>query len=163
MLSFRTITYASAYKTDYGTGMILPDFKSKRIITSCTKRYNNNMHRTASLAPAVRNLLDYCAQNMNENNEIQNSAILRMEFKEFMEQKCNLVYTDNTINKAFQDLKRHNILISFEKKRRIYVVNPLYFYNGSSETSRLTLLRKMYNATPNGKYSDSNLRSALGV
>jgi hypothetical protein len=156
------VRHASKYIKDYGTGIIVSVFETKKVNNTCIKRFFNNMHKTASLSPASRNLIDYMVEHMNRDNEIENSQLFKMEFTEFMKKTCSINYTGHTVNKGFQALKKADILISFDKMRGVYILNPLYFFKGS-EIKRKALLQKMLNATPNGKYSCTNLKRALGV
>lgn len=156
------IKYAYKYQTDPDTGFIELDFATKAVSLICVKNYENHMHKTASLTPAARNLLDYLVQNMNKQNEIGNTHLVRSSFLHFMSKNCGVNYAEETVNKGFQELKAADLLISFDKKRGVYVVNPLYYFRGN-EDKRKSLLQSMLNKTPQGKYAGTNLKKALGV
>lgn len=157
---YTKIRFASKYYTDNATGTIIPVFGSKRVMNTSTRRFNNNLHKTASLPNSARNLLDYMIQKIDEKNEIENSYLFREEFINFMSKNCGIKYKEDTVNKGFQKLKKADLLVSFDVKRAVYIVNPLYFYSGS-ESKRKILLQTMLNATPNGKYKNTNLKSAM--
>lgn len=159
---YTTINYASEYSEDYGTGDILPVFKSKKVVTSSVRRFNNNLHKTASLPASARNLLDYIIQMMSMENEIENTVLFRKNYLEMMSSNCRIKYAEDTVNKGFQILRESDILIPFDKKRGAYIVNPLYFFNGT-DYNRKKLLQKMLNATPDSKYKDTNLKRAMGL
>ncbi len=156
------ISYISECYEDYGTDIKLLKFKSAMVMTSCIKRYKNNMHKTASLPPSARNLLDYLIQVMNADNEIQNSALLRQSYISFMKKSCSMDCKEETINKGFQLLKANDLLISFKNKRGLYTVNPLYFYCGT-EAKRKKLIKRLLNLTSEKQYELTNLKSALKI
>ncbi len=158
----KTIKYVYKHEKDPSTNAILLYYKSKKIVTDSSKRYFNSMHKTAQLTPCERNLLDYCVEQMNKTNEVMNSSLFKVEFTAFMKSACRINYTDHTINKAFQGLKKANIFISFSNHKAVYVVNPLHFFKGS-ETEREKLIKKMLNKIPTGEYDQTNLAVALGV
>lgn len=157
-----TILIRHAYKhvKDPNTEEIVVFFKSKRIVSSCSKRYHNCMHKTAKLTPCARNLMDYLTEKMNKENEVENSVLLKKEFIEFMDKSCGVTYTTNTVNKAFQELKGANLLVSFSKMKGLYVVNPLHFFN-STEQKRTKLLQKLLNSIPTCD-AGTNLAEAFG-
>lgn len=159
---YTTINYASEHFEDPGTGDIIPVFKPTKVVISSVRRFNNGLHKTAKLPTSARNLLDYIVQRMNTENEIENSFLFRQDFLKIMSHSCGVKYAEDTINKGFQVLKQNDLLISFDNKRAVYIVNPLYFFIGS-DYKRKKLLQKMLNATPNGKYKDTNLKSAMGL
>ena len=156
------INYAHGSILDLSTGIQELVFRNKKILTASVRRFNNCLHKTAGLPPSARNLLDYIIQRMNGDNEIENTHLFRQEYIFMMSSNCGIKYPENTVNKGFQVLKKNDILISFDKKRGVYIVNPLYFFSGT-EKNRRKLLQKMLNATPDGKYRDTNLKSAMGV
>lgn len=159
----KSVLIRHAYKhVKDGEGNIIPLFTTKKVIVLSVKRYFNCIHKTHSLSPASRNLLDYLTETMNSENEIGNNAFFKMEFIAFIFKTCGIKYSDNTINKGFQELKKADILISFAKRKSVYTVNPLYFFKGT-EAKRTKLLQKMLNASPDGKHLDTNLSSALNV
>lgn len=159
---YTTIRFVVDLYTDYGTGFIIPVFASKKIVINSTRRFNNNMHKTASLPSSARNLLDFIIQRMNKDNEIENSYLFKQDFLAFMRKDCGIRYEQDTVNKGFQLLKKADLLISFGEKRSVYIVNPLYFFN-STESNRKKLLQKMLNATPDGKYRNTNLKKAMDL
>lgn len=154
------IRYIQKYEKDAGTGILTPVYKSKRIVTKSSQRYHNSMHKTAKLSPNARNLLDYLVENMNKENEVSNTPFLKKEFRQFLRDTCAMDYSDNTINKGFQELKRANLLVSFAKLKSVYIVNPLHFFNGT-EKERVSLLQKLLNAVPKCN-AGTNLAEALG-
>ncbi len=159
---YTTITYASDYFIDKETGIKLPFIKNKKVVITSVRRFNNCLHKTASLPSSARNLLDYIIQKMSRENEIENSFLFRQDYLEMMSSNCGIKYAVDTVNKGFQVLKQNNILISFDKKRGVYIVNPMFFFCGT-DYNRKKLLQKMLNATPDGKYKDTNLKSAMGL
>ena len=159
--NFSKINYASGYYTNSAGGTEII-FKNKQIVTSSTKRYYNNLHKTASLPLYARNLLDFIIQEMSDNNDIENSFLFRQDFLTMLHGTCGKTYMEETITKGFQLLKQQDLIVSFDSRRAVYIVNPLYFFRGT-EYNRKKLLQKMLNATPNGKYRATNLRRAMGV
>ncbi len=157
---YSTVTYIDGMHIDYGTGIKVPTRKSKTIMTSGVKRYNNCLHKTASLPASARNLLDYLVQIMNFANEIENSFWVRQGFLDIMRKDCGIKYSKETVNKAFQKLKKVGLLIPFSNKRAVYIVNPLCF-SLTTEQTRAKLIRSILNATPDGKYRDTD-KSAMG-
>lgn len=158
-MNYIKINYTYKHEKDCD-GIITPYFKYKRIVSDSSKRYHNCLHKTSKLSPSARNLLDYIVEKMNNNSEVQNSQLFKMEFIEFMRKNCGITYEDNTVNKKFQELKAAGLIISFEHKKAVYTVNPIHFFRGT-EAKRKSLLQKMLNETPNSKYNYSNLNTAM--
>ena len=161
MNKYTKINHAYDYVLDLRIGIKVPVFRYKKVMITSVRRFNNCLHKTAGLPPFARNLLDYIIQVMNKENEIQNTHLFRRDYIYMMSSNCGINYPENTVNKGFQVLKKNDILISFDKKRGVYIVNPLYFFCGT-DYNRNKFLTKLLNATPNGKYRGTNLKRAMG-
>ncbi|HRG00813.1 MAG TPA: hypothetical protein PKZ75_06835 [Bacteroidia bacterium] len=142
---YNQVTYVTGFKKDDETGTVEPIFKTKKVVVASTKRFNNNLHKTANLPPAARNLIDYLVQKMNDANEVQNTFLVRQDFIDTMKHCCKKKYKEVSVNKAFQVLKANDLLIPYVKKRGVYIVNPHYFFNGSFKSRKLLIQRMLSN------------------
>lgn len=141
-------------------GIIMPVFKTKRVMTTSTRRFNNNIYRTAKLSPATRNLLDYIIQEMDKYNRISNNALFRSNFLHLINSDCNVNLKEDTVNKGFQELKKAGLLVTMNKKRGVYTVNPIFYFNGPP-LKRKHIIEKMLNGIRE-PYIGCNLKTIMG-
>lgn len=92
------------------------------------KRYNNVICKLFGIEGCERNLIDWIAENMSDEGYINNNATTRIKFIKFHEEHKpdkNKPYRDTTVNAAFNNLEKAELLIRREKG--LYQVNPIYF------------------------------------
>ena len=153
------VRYVSGVWINPVDGMAELSFKTRRIVASTTKRFNNSIHKTAKLSPAVRNLLDFIVQEMDDDNRVMNNTLLRCKFLHLINNDCGVSLKEDTVNKGFQELQRIGLLIPM-LKRGLYTVNPIYYFNGSL-SRRKSLIQRMLNASAH-PYIGCNLKTIMG-
>jgi hypothetical protein len=112
------------------TGIEQPRYTTKVVTNLHTKRFHNSIGLMARLSKCARILLDFITENMNEENLIENNSNLKTEFNKLLVQTGNEGYGDNMINRAFTELSGRS-LITKQKRRGLYQINPLFFCNNT--------------------------------
>lgn len=101
-----------------------------------TKRYHNNLKLLSNLSKCARLLLDFLTEDMDGRNMVENNASLKKRFNNAVSGN----YNASSINKAFSELSGTE-LVKKIKKRGMYAINPLFFFNGT-EIEREKLIRQ---------------------
>ena len=83
-----------------------------------------------------RLLMRFLQERVGKSTIVYNCSVSQIEFLSFSNQS----YTPNTINKAYAELVKLDLLISL--KRGYYAVNPIYYYKGS-QADREKILKKI--------------------
>lgn len=105
-----------------------------------TKRYHNTIALLGHLGKCARILLDFIVEEMDAENKIHNNHLLKKRFNKIIKTIGLPEYSNVTINKAFSELHKRNIVDTETEKKGTYQVNPAYFFNGS-EKAREKLIR----------------------
>lgn len=105
-----------------------------------TKRYHNTIALLGHLGKCARILLDFIVEEMDAENKIHNNPLLKKKFNKIIKAIGLDEYSNVTINKAFSELYKRNIVDTDTGKKGTYQVNPFYFFNGS-EKAREKLIR----------------------
>lgn len=113
---------------------------SVSVETAFVKRYFSSFLLLLKLSKCERVLLDFITEEMDENNMVVNSKLLRDKFNLLLDKMRQDTYSDSTIHKCFSSLTNHNLLIK-QKGRGLFQVSPLFFFKGSEE-DREKLIRK---------------------
>lgn len=117
-------------------GIFIPVVKKKEIKMSNTKRFHNCLHILLGLNKCQRLLMDWLAEEMDDDNMIISDEHMRSKFIKFIEsiqvEGEILSYKDQTVANAFHDLvSRNDVLIKFSKGR--YRLNPEFYWRGSDK------------------------------
>ncbi len=125
------INYSDGFILD--EEVVLRNHKVEKVQMSCTKRYYNCLYLLAGLSPCARNLMDFLAERMDENNLIRSDTLVRTQFIEFFETitQGDVIYKDSTVKAAFQLLSQKGLIIL--QSKGVFKVNPKYFFNGDDK------------------------------
>lgn len=127
-----TIRYISKLNKDT-SGDVFPEYSTIKVGLSNVKVYYDAMPILVNTSTCGRNLIDFLAREMDSKGIIINSEYIRSEFRKRITKYSNgkINYTDGTVNVAFSELSKNELLIS--KGKGIYKVNPLYHYRNSAK------------------------------
>lgn len=123
-----------------GATTIFPEYGSKDITRSHTKRYHNCLYLLAGLSSCARDVMDFVTEQMDEQNMISTNSYLRGKFREFIAKTTGgrVDYCDSSVKKAIRVLVEKGLIIPV--KRGYSRVNPSYFWK-NDETGRLQSIR----------------------
>lgn len=152
-----SIKYRSGYYQDKTAGIERPKFKTKQVITSNVKRYNNSLHVLSKLDKCSYLFILYLTEEMDSSNTVHITKLVRNRFADFMRLNCGIKYQDGTIKKSVGTLKKNGLLLSYGGEID-YTVSPLYFFNGSDNERKKLIAKLLFEAY---RYPDSNLKQAL--
>ena len=100
------------------------------------RRYNNHSHRTAKLTPCAKLLLDFiCEEANSHDNTVFNALSERKRFIDFCKKNCKIQYKDETVKKAYYNLRDNHLLLSYTGKG-VFTLNPRYLFIGSEKARR---------------------------
>lgn len=138
------IAYTNGYRVERdreGNEYKVPVTNYYTVTNMCTKKYHNCLYILMSMDGCPRNLIEYLAEKMDENNIVYNTKEARQEFINFIEyiSKGQMTYSDNTVKKAIMQLSNKGLLINKGKSR--HQVNPEYLFKGE-EQKRITLIQE---------------------
>lgn len=104
------------------------------LVLDHTKRFHNCLYLLAGLNPCARNLMDWLAEEMNENNIVYHTADSRKSFNVFLGKITNgkVSYADQTIKQAWSSLNQAGLIIA-KSTKATFIVNPKYFWNGKED------------------------------
>lgn len=158
--NYRLVRYVE--KIVYNNSIAYPSYRSKKVVTSKTVRYHNCQHKLAPLTKCADMLLLFICERMDSDNNIDNTIGFRKKFIYHMKKNCGLKYNDDTVKKAFYQLVKQDLIISYGVRTE-YAVNPMYFFNGTDK-KRVDLIQKLiYWAKTTPAPPKSNVLKALGV
>jgi hypothetical protein len=122
------------------SGYMHPKYKSKQVITACTKRYHNCLYLLMGLSASCRDLMDYLCEQMDSENHVHSNETVRATFIAFVDKvtKSEIQYTQSTVKKAFNILASKGLIIP--KSRGTYIVNPEYFFR-KGEKDRIEAIK----------------------
>ena len=123
-----------------GSGLFYLKWLAVMVESANTKRYHNTTALLIQLSKCSRALLDFIIERMDDNNNVNNNSLLKLDFNKIVSKAGHKPYGSVTVNKAFVELAEHHLL-NTTRTKGTYQVNPLYFYNGSEE-KRKSLIRK---------------------
>lgn len=103
------------------------------------KRYYNTLLLMMKLSKAERIFLDFLTEEMDDQNFVSNTILLRAKFNSLLKKIGQSEYSDSTIHRCFSNLTKYEILQKSEG-RGAYQVSPIFFFNGSEE-QRVKVLR----------------------
>lgn len=126
------------FEDDEKTGILLPEYHSKRITHNFTKRYHNCLYLICGIRGCARDLLDFLIDRMDYENIVYNSKYIRDEFRKGIEENCDIKYSDIAVAKSYSLLQHKGFIIS--KGRGVFKVNPEYFWK-ADEDSRLKTIK----------------------
>ena len=139
------INYVKEWKVQ--EGIKIPETGYKKVDNTFIKQYNNAIYLLAGLNKSARDLLDYLIRLMDNQNMVASNFKIRDDFISFVS-KCtdgDIMYTHNTVKKAFATLLKKELILQGEK-RGLYKVNPEYFFKEGNreriEEISLVLSRK---------------------
>lgn len=114
-------------------GIIIPVEGYKSVMANHTKRFHNCLYLLAGLNPCTRNLMDFLAEEMNNDNIVHSNKVTKDKFTGFIEGVSNgtITYGDSSIKKAYSTLCDKGLLRKLG--RGIYKVNPEYFVKNSDD------------------------------
>lgn len=128
------INYASGdFTQDPNTDIKKLKFYSVVVEGKSTKRYHNCISLILQLSKCARVLLDFILEEMDDNNRVTNSQLFKSKFNGLITKFGYRKYSDNSINKAFGELVKFELIKSL-KERSLYKVNPIFFYNGTEKS-----------------------------
>lgn len=104
------------------------------------KRYFNTTYKLSQLNKGQRLFLDFLLEQMDKDNLIVNSKVLRNQFNALLKHINQPTYTHNYITRSFKQLTAQELLLSTDN-RGIYRVNPIYFFKGT-EAMRVKLIKE---------------------
>lgn len=123
---------------------------SKNYTRKYTKRFHNCMNKLYKLNFLDRFLLDWLAEEMDEENKVFTSEEMRKKFINFMLRISNeigeaRIYKDSYVKNSLTRLKNIGFLIApVDSKRGWCWVNPLY-YSNENPASREYLINHITN------------------
>lgn len=136
------IKIENGYYFDERYGIFCQKYETVKFTKDFTYSYDNHIHRLAKLSQCSLLLINYLTDHsMGNNGTVFNQKSERLQFIKFCSKNCSKMYKDNTVKKAFSDLAKNYLLISY-KERSVYTVNPRYYYKGTEE-GRRKLLNEM--------------------
>jgi hypothetical protein len=141
------------------SGIEQPRYTTKVVTILHTKRFHNCIGLMARLSKCARILLDFITERMDEENLIENNATFKTEFNRLLLQTGNVAYSENMINRAFTELSKHH-LIDKQKRRGLYKINPLFFFN-ETLSERNTKLIKYFEEPWNDKVNKSRNKNII--
>lgn len=100
--------------------------------------YHCSLPALMALTGSARSVLDFAVNEMDKDNLITNGAIFKKDLNKLMSIHGKPL-SDNTVNKAFAELNREDLLLK-TGRRGLYRVNPIYFFKGT-EDERLKAIR----------------------
>lgn len=125
----------------------LQTYKNREVSQSYIKQYYNTIANLIGLNSCSRDLMDFLAETMDDNNEVTNSVRVRNRFLEVLKERSMKAdgsyqtYADITIIQSFAALVERNCLVKLMKG--LYRVNPELFFRGSTkdrmESIKITL------------------------
>lgn len=128
------VDYINGHRIE--NGILVPVTGRKEIKMPATKRFHNCLHILLGLSKCQRLLMDWLAEEMDDDNMIVHDEHMRRKFINFIasiqvEGKV-LKYEDQTVANAFNDIvKRQDLLKKLAKSR--YRLNPEYYWRGSDK------------------------------
>jgi hypothetical protein len=134
----KRITYTTDYTVE--EGIIIPKEAYKSVMTNHTKRFHNCLYLLAGLNPCTRNLMDFLAEEMDNDNVVYSNAVTKDKFANFIAgvSEGTITYGESSIKKAYSTLCDKGLLRKLG--RGIYKVNPEYFIKNTDD-NRERLLR----------------------
>lgn len=141
----KIIRYAVGIDKDKSTDEeIVLSYRSILVSNTPVKHYGSCLNILIGLSKNTRALLDFILVNMSEENYIHNNNQLKSRFKEiFVKADIKVNLKDNTINKAFTELKNHKLILKpYKSARGLYRINPQFFWKGT-EKDRIRLIRRI--------------------
>jgi len=154
------ITYINGYQLSGGVKIPTKICKLESATYVC--RFNNCSHKLKQLSKVGFLLIHYLTEVMDtHNNCVSNSSYHRQQFLLWVKQSCNRTFKDSAVQKGFVQLKKLDLIISFDK-RSYFSVNPLHFCKCSLNDRKRMIMNLciMYFANPK---KTSNLRRAFGI
>lgn len=135
-------------------------YSTKKVKKVSVKRYMSDQFKLAKVSKCAEMLLRYITEVMDTSNNICHSKMLRTKFIQHMKKDCGLVYTDDTVKKAFYSLVKVGLIISYDTKVD-HTVNPLHYFKGT-EKQRIEVITGLLRQAKKTN-SKSNLKQALGL
>lgn len=142
-------------------GIMLPDWKTKKVVIKNVRRYQNCQHKLIRLSRVAYMYMLFLTELMDEeDNFFTHTSKTRTDFINYVNANCQITWTDHAVKKAFGQLVSQGLIISYGK-RIDYTVNPIYFYKGD-EDERRSLIANLINQA-NNPSKGSNIKTALAV
>lgn len=139
-----------------------PLYSYSRVVKNKSSRYHNCQHLLIKLSKCAEMFLRYSTEIMDKENRFVNSVLVRQNFIEHMKKDCATSYKDDTVQSAINEIKAVGLYIK-PGIRTVYIVNPLYYFNGV-DSNRVKLISKlMQEAKTQPIHKDSNIIKALVV
>lgn len=135
------LSYISGWRYDEDDALLpvaeqtkLPNGVDEKIVLDHTKRFHNCLYLLAGLSPCARNLMDWMAEEMTDNNMIYHTEDNRIKFNEFIKKITNdkVSYADQTIKQSWAELSKSGLIIP-QKSRSMFMVHPKFFWNGNDK------------------------------
>ena len=111
----------------------LPLFRKHTSITSHTKVYHNHFHLLHDLSKLELLLYLFLMNNLDNNNCVTNSLSFRLFFVNCSDKQ----YNDKSVNGAFSNLARKEIII--RQSRGVYMFNPDYAKKNSEKNRKILI------------------------
>lgn len=122
-------------ETDNVSTTLLPNYAYKSVVCSHTKRYHNCLYLLAGISSCTRDVMDFIAEEMDEDNVISTNSYFRNKFRERISTltKGDVKYCDSSVKKSLHILNSKGLIRNI--RRGYSMVNPEYFWK-NDDTNR---------------------------
>lgn len=137
----KAIKYATEWRVevDDKATTILPDYAYKSVVCSHTKRYHNCLYLLAGIGSCTRDVMDFIAEEMDEDNVISTNSYFRSKFREKISALTNgsVKYCDSSVKKSLHILNSKGLIRGI--RRGYSMVNPEYFWKNDDSGREKTI------------------------
>lgn len=126
---------------DNGEPIVLPVFAYRSVTVTHTKRFHNCLYLLAGLPSCARDLMDYIAEEMDDENVFYSNENFRLNFRKFIEGNTNgtTSYSDSSVKKALHTLLSKGLIRQI--KRGYGKVNPMFFWKTDNGDKRVESIK----------------------